>query len=79
MIKNRKTRVGEGVRRIGRTWIVVGGAAMAVHSTAGVAWAQKRAALPGEDGGWMQWVITVTIAVVVYASAFINPKRSHLT
>lgn len=41
--------------------------------------AQSPARLPGEDKGWVQWLIALGILVLISASAFLNPKRSHLT
>ncbi len=58
-------------------WIAAGGLAM--HLTAATVWAQKRGRVPDEDSGWLQWGIAVGLAVVICVSAFLNPKRSHLT
>jgi hypothetical protein len=52
---------------------------LAVHLLAATAWAQKLGRIPDEDGGWLQWIVAAGLAVVILLSAFINPKRSHLT
>lgn len=57
--------------------IAVGLLAMDLMAT--TAWAQKQGRVPGEDAGWLQWGIALGLVVVVCVSAFLNPKRSHLT
>lgn len=44
-----------------------------------VALAQKPGRVPGDDAGWLQWLIAAGLAIIVLLPAFINPKRSHLT
>lgn len=41
-------------------------------------WAQEPGALPKEDKGIVQWVVAVGLILLICASAFLNPKRSHL-
>jgi len=53
-------------------------AAVMLHGSALSAWAQKPATPPEDDGGILQWVVAAGIAVVICATAFLNPKRSHL-
>jgi hypothetical protein len=56
---------------------VVGGAV--VHVAAASALAQQPARLPEGGSGVLQWVIAAGIGVIVCITAFLNPKRSHLT
>ena len=42
-------------------------------------WAQRAARLPGDDAGWLQWLIALVLIVLSVGAAFLNPKRSHLT
>lgn len=44
----------------------------------GTALAQLPARLPNEDGGMLQWGVSVGLAVIVLLACFINPKRSHI-
>ena len=53
-------------------------ALVALHLMAGPAWAQRPARLPGDDKGFMQWLIAVGITILVCIPAFMNPKRTHL-
>lgn len=53
--------------------------AMMAHAMGSVAIAQTPATLPGEDGGWLQWLVGVGVVVVIVITGFLNPKRSHLT
>ena len=63
-----------------RSWVTVAITTITLHTMAGSAWAQKRAVLPGDDeGGFIQWGVAIGLVIVIMASAFINPKRSHLT
>ena len=57
----------------------VGAIGLGVDLLATVAAAQSSTRVPGEDGGILQWGIAVGLCIVVCATAFINPKRSHLT
>jgi len=40
--------------------------------------AQKPAGLAKDEGGVIPWLIAGGIVILVCATAFINPKRSHL-
>ena len=80
MIIEHPKRVGRKGGFMVRSWVAVAMAAIALHTMAGSAWAQKPARLPGEDeGGFIQWGVAVGLMILIMASAFINPKRSHLT
>ncbi len=61
--------------RIGRAGLFVG----VIHASTTVALAQRPGRLPGEDGGWLQWVAAAVLALVICLAAFMNAKRSHLT
>lgn len=61
-----------------RRWGLIA-AGLAVHLAAGTAWAQRASRVVDDDSGLLQWGITVGLAVVICITAFINPKRSHLT
>ena len=54
-------------------------AALAIHLTAGAAFAQSQGRVPGEDGGMIQWAMAAGLALVICGPAFLNSKRSHLT
>lgn len=43
-----------------------------------VAWAAKKARIPDEDKGYVQWGIAIGAVALICLPAFINPKRSHL-
>lgn len=44
-----------------------------------VAWAQKVGSLAKNEGsGILPWAIALGVIIVAAATAFINPKRSHL-
>ncbi len=60
------------------TWLIAGGA-VAVHLMAATAWAQRHARVPKDESGMLPWGIAAGLAVVICVSAFLNPKRSHLT
>lgn len=83
MILGRAVRGPSNVERKGglmvRMWRVLCGAVVALHSMAGVVLAQDPARLPGEEPGWLNYMVVVGLAVVVCATTLINPKRSHLT
>ena len=51
-------------------------AALALLADSAMAQAPGRVA--GEDAGYLQWIVFGGIAVVVCATGFLNPKRSHL-
>jgi hypothetical protein len=53
-------------------------AAAAVALLADSAMAQAPGRVPGEDAGYLQWIVFGGIAFVVCATGFLNPKRSHL-
>lgn len=57
----------------------VGAIGLGVDLLATVAAAQTPTRVPGEDAGLLQWGIGLGLCIVVCATAFINPKRSHLT
>ena len=59
-------------------WLIAAGGA-AMHLAAATVWAQKPGRVPNEDNGWLQVGIALGLAVVICATAFLNPKRSHLT
>lgn len=75
-IKRRIRGGGDLMRRAYRTSFAVG---LLVHLAAPAAWAQAPGRLPNEDSGYLQWGIALGAAVVVLLSAFLNPKRSHLS
>ncbi len=56
-----------------------GAIGLGVHLLASSASAQTPGNVPGEDGGYLQWAIALGLGVVVCATAFLNPKRSHMT
>lgn len=56
-----------------------GAIGLGLHLLAESASAQTPATVPGEDSGYLQWAIAVGLSLVVCATAFLNPKRSHLT
>jgi len=47
---------------------------LAAHSAA----AQTPGRVAAEDSGYLQWIVFLGLAVVVCATGFLNPKRSHL-
>ena len=53
-------------------------AALLMHTLASSAWAQKLVKAPEDEGGVIQWIVTAGVVIVIGASAFLNPKRSHL-
>ncbi len=53
-------------------------AVAAVVLLADSAMAQAPGRVPGEDSGYLQWIVFGGIAVVVCATGFLNSKRSHL-
>ncbi len=76
----RRPRGGWKMLRPSRGWLRVGGGALTAHLImAATVWAQKPGRIPDDDSGWLQWGIAVAIAIIVCVTAFINPKRSHLT
>ncbi len=80
MINEQPKRFGRKGGFMVRSWAAVAMATVSLHTMAGSAWAQKPARLPGEDeGGFIQWGVAIGLMIVIMASAFINPKRSHLT
>ncbi len=50
----------------------------ALALTAHSASAQTPGRVAVEDSGYLQWVVFLGLAVVVCATGFLNPKRSHL-
>jgi hypothetical protein len=52
--------------------------AAAVVFLADSALAQAPGRVPGQDAGYLQWIIFGGIGVVVCATGFLNSKRSHL-
>lgn len=60
-----------GLRLSAATMAAVGFALPAV--------AQKPARLPDEGGGALPWLVAGGIVVIICLSAFLNPKRSHLS
>ena len=48
------------------------------HFGAAAAWAQEPATLPNQDSGVVQWLVAAGLAALICATAFLNPKRSHL-
>ncbi len=79
VMKTAATNVSNG-RTLHSRFLRMSGAAFAVQAVfAATARAQAPATLPGEDGGMLQWVVAGGIAVVVCLTAFLNPKRSHMT
>lgn len=48
------------------------------HFGAAAAWAQEAATLPNQDSGVVQWLVAAGLAGLILATAFLNPKRSHL-
>ena len=77
-----KTAATSGSRRrtLHSRFLMTSGAAYAVQALfAATARAQAPATLPGEDGGLLQWVVAIGIALVVCLAAFLNAKRSHMT
>lgn len=59
------------------TWTAA--VAAATHVVGGVAFAQTPVTLPGDDRGWLQWLVGAGVAAVIVLTGFLNPKRSHLT
>ncbi len=60
-------------------WLHWGFVAMVMlHTLGGVAWAQRAAHLPEEDGGMLQWGVAAGLVVLVLLPALINPKRTHI-
>jgi hypothetical protein len=41
--------------------------------------AQKPAASPESEGGYIQWLVALGLVGLVCATAFMNPKRTHQT
>jgi len=75
---DRRPRIAFGPRPRG-SYPFVGAAALGVFFVTGnVAFAQRAATLPKEDGGVLQWVVAAGIVFVICVTAFLNPKRSHL-
>ena len=71
---------GSSRRTLHSRFLRMSGAAFAVQAVfAAAARAQAPATLPGEDGGLLQWVVAIGIALVVCLAAFLNAKRSHMT
>ncbi|MGB2988066.1 MAG: hypothetical protein WBE26_19530 [Phycisphaerae bacterium] len=66
------------VTRPQQRWVMLAGM-LVVHFAAATAWAQQEASAPEEEGGLLKWGIAAGLAVVVCISAFLNPKRSHLS
>ena len=66
------------MNRFRGTWIIVA-AAMALHASAGIVWAQKDGKVPDHEESWLKWAIAGGLAVVICITGFINAKRSHLT
>ena len=67
------------VGRSRRPWVVllVG---LAVQFASTPAWAQMPVhQMPEEESGMLPWGIAVGLAAIICVSAFLNPKRSHLT
>ena len=62
-----------------RPLLAAGVIGLGVHLLASSASAQTPGNVPGEDAGFLQWVIALGLCVVVCATAFLNPKRSHMT
>ncbi|MBI4718302.1 MAG: hypothetical protein HY763_10890 [Planctomycetes bacterium] len=63
----------------GRCHVVGGLAALFIHLGGSSAWAQRPAALPNEASALTPWLVAAGVAVVIGFSAFLNPKRSHLS
>ena len=63
--------------RLGRRYWVAAGTLLAMHVTAGSAWAQTAVRLPEEDKGLVQWAVALGIIILICIPAFMNPKRTH--
>lgn len=74
--KDRKLRGQSG--RLVRWWSAVL-AAGAFHFFADVAMAQKRANLPDDEGFVIRYGVLAAVVVVIGLTAFLNPKRTHLS
>ena len=77
---NRVVRKCSGEVR--REWLLAiraGVIGLGVHLLAASAYAQTPGQEPKQDSGVLQWGIAAGLVVVVCATAFLNPKRSHLT
>lgn len=59
-------------------WRTFAASMVMIHLAAHPAQAQVPAALPGDDGGMLQWGVAAGITVVICLAGFLNPKRSHL-
>lgn len=66
------------MNRFPATWIIAA-TALALHVSAGTAWAQRNGNVPDHEESWLKWAIAAGLAVVVCITGFINAKRSHLT
>lgn len=44
-----------------------------------VAMAQSPATVAEPESGWLVWVVFLGAALVICATGFMNPKRSHLS
>jgi len=44
-----------------------------------VALAQSPATVAEEESGWLVWAVFLGAALVICATGFMNPKRSHLS
>ena len=64
------------LRSVRRGWLAAG-VLLAMHATAGSAWAQNAVRLPEEDKGLVQWAVALGIIILICISAFMNPKRTH--
>jgi len=60
-----------------RKYLIWGGCVL--HGLAGSVFAQDQGRLANEDSGLLPWLITGGLIVIVCITAFINPKRTHLS
>ena len=72
------TRCTERSGRGRLSWSHLGRTTALVLATVSPALAQQEAKMPGEDNYLLTWGIAFGVVLVVCATAFINPKRSHL-
>ena len=79
MTMRNRSKLDAGVFSWHRGAIFLLAGATAFHESATLVVAQTPASLRENKESWLPWVIAAALAVLVCVTAFINPKRSHLT